>query len=101
MKRKKKYIISTIVISCLFVIMLLVFYQNITLKMKRNELNEYLKEYKSLKEEVDYLKEIKNNYAVILENNEKLETEKSNLETKIEELNNKVKNINSKIDKLK
>ena len=96
-----KYIISTLIITILFIIMLVMFYQNITLKLKRNELNEYLKEYQLLKEEIDYLTEIKEKYEVIVKNNEELQTEKTNLENKITELNNKINNLNTKIDKLK
>ena len=96
-----KYIISTLIITILFIIMLVMFYQNITLKLKRNELNEYLKEYQLLKEEIDYLTEIKEKYEVIVKNNEELQTENTNLENKITELNNKINNLNTKIDKLK
>ena len=55
----KKYVISTTIILLLFSIMLIVFCQNITLKIDRNKLNEYLEEYKELKSEIDHLTEIK------------------------------------------
>ena len=59
LNNKNKYLVSTIIIIVLFVIMLFVFYQNITLKFKRNDLNDYVDEYHLLKEEIDNLKEIK------------------------------------------
>jgi len=98
---KENYIISTTILIALFTAMLFVFYQNITLKTKRNELNDCLEEYKLLKEEIDSLKEIKENYEIVVKNNEELEIKKSELENRKTELNNKINNLNSEIDKLK
>lgn len=81
--------------------MFVMFYQNIALKFKKNELDHYLEEYQLLKEEINYLIEIKENYEIIVRNNEELKIEKTNLENKITELNNKINNLNKKMDKLK
>ncbi len=98
---RTKHLFSTIIITILFIVMLFTFYQNITLKLKRNELNSYVEEYQLLKEEIDSLKEMKENYEIILKNNEQLESEKQELEHKIDELNKEITNLNNKIDKLK
>ena len=100
-KLKNKYIISTSFIIVLFAVMLLIFYQNITLKLEKNKLNEYLEEYKVLREKIDYLDKINKEYELIKKNNEVLLQEKDNLQSKKEELNNKIKNVKAKIDKLK
>ena len=100
-KTKKLYIIATIIISILFSVMLFVFYQNITLKLERNKLNKYLEEYQLLKEKIDYLIEIKENYNIIVENNNNLSIKKTELENKIAEINKSITNMNIKIDKLK
>lgn len=100
-KTKKLYIIATIIIIILFSVMLFVFYQNITLKLERNKLNKYLEEYQLLKEKIDYLTEIKENYNIIVENNNNLSIKKTELENKIEEINKSISNMNTKIDKLK
>lgn len=98
---KKEYIISITLISILFVIMLFTFYQNISLKMKRNELNKYLEEYHILKEEINTLTEINDNYEITIKNNEELEIKKTKLENQITEINNKINNLTKEIDKLK
>lgn len=98
---KKEHIISITLISVLFVIMSMTFYKNITLKIKRNELNKTLKEYYTLKEEIDNLTELKDNYEITIQNNETLADEKQSLENKIKELNNKINNLNKSLDKLK
>lgn len=100
-KIKNKYIISTSLIVVLFLIMLLVFYQNITLKIERKKLNEYLEEYKALKEEIDYLEEINAQYKSVIKNNELLSNEKDNLQNRKNELNIKIKNVKAKIENLK
>lgn len=94
-----KFLISTIV--ALFVIMIIVFYQNINLKLKRNELNDYLEEYKLLKEEIDKLQHLKDDYEIIIKNNQELEQEKIKLQNKLSELDSKITNLNKKIAKLK
>jgi len=95
------YTAAVVIISILFVVMLVTFYQNIILKTKRNELSQYLEEYKQLKKEIDGLTEIKENYEIILKNNEELKTEKKELKNKITELNKQISNLNRKIDELK
>ena len=100
-KLKYKYLISSLFIIVLFLIMLLVFYQNITLKIERNKLNEYLDEYKVLKEEIDYLEKISTEYEVAIKNNKLLSNEKDNLQSRKNELNIKIKNVKSKIEELK
>ena len=100
-KIKDKYIIFTIIIALLFIIMLIVFFQNISLKLKRNELNRYLDEYKALKEEIDYLNHINENYEIIEKNNQDLENKKLELENRIKQLNGKISNLNTGIEKLK
>lgn len=100
-KLKYKYLISSLFIIVLFLIMLLVFYQNITLKKERNKLNEYLDEYKVLKEEIDYLEKISTEYEVAIKNNKLLSNEKDNLQSRKNELNIKIKNVKSKIEELK
>ena len=97
----KKYVISTTIILLLFSIMLIVFCQNITLKIDRNKLNEYLEEYKELKSEIDHLTEIKENDNIIVENNNNHSAKKTELENKIAEINKNIANMNAKIDKLK
>lgn len=99
--KKDKYIVSTFVILSLFIIMLIVFGINIFLKLESNKLNSNLEEYQLIKEEIDYLTEIKEKYEILVKNNEELEKQKMNLENKIIELNNKINNLNIKIDKLK
>ena len=81
--------------------MLVVFYQNIVLKLKRNELNKYIDEYKELKEEIDYLTYINENYEILEKNNQDLENKITGLENKINELNNKKTNLINGIEKLK
>lgn len=100
-KTKDKYVISTIIITLLFIIMLVIFFQNISLKLKRNELNRYLDEYKVLKEEIDYLNYINENYEIIEKNNQELENKKTELENKIKQLNSKISDLNIGIEKLK
>lgn len=85
MKKKNKFkvikwqtILTIILILLLCVVMLFTFYQNITLKLKRNELNAYIEEYQILKEELNKLEEIKENYEIIVADNNDLETKKRN-----------------------
>ena len=100
-KLKNKYIISTSFIIVLFITMLMVFYQNINLKLERNKLNKYLEEYKVIKEEIDRLEEINSQYEAVIKNNELLLNEKDNLQSRKNELNNKIKEVKAKMDKLK
>ena len=81
--------------------MLIEFGINIFLILKNNKLNFCLEEYQLIKEEVDYLIETKENYEILIENNEQLQKQKINLENKIIELNDKINSLNTKIDKLK
>ena len=51
-KNNKSNFISIIVVTMSFIIMLITFYQNITLKQKRDELNNYLNDYQKLKDQI-------------------------------------------------
>lgn len=99
--KQKEYLISTIFISILFIIMLIVFSQNINLKLQRNKLNEKLEEYYILKEEINNLTELQENYEITIKNNEELSNKKASLEAKIKELTTKKNKLNQEIDKLK
>ena len=99
--KNKRYIISILLISVLFIFMLIVFFQNISLKINRNKLNEKLEEYYTLKEEIDNLTKLQENYEVTIKNNEELSNKKNNLQKEIEGLNNRKNNINKEIEKLK
>lgn len=74
--KKKEYRVSVLLISILFVIMLIVFFQNINLKIQRNKLNEKLEEYYTLKEEIDDLTKLQENYEITIKNNEELPNKK-------------------------
>lgn len=92
---------SVYVIIILLAIMLTIFYHNTMLEVKTNMMNDYLEEYQILKEEIDTLIEIKENYEIIIKNNEELESKTTELESKISELNNQISKLNKKIDKFK
>lgn len=76
-------------------------YINITLGAKNKEMKEYLDEYRGLKEEIDRLDNLKDNYDLVKMNNDDLAKQKSSLEEKIVSLNNKINNLKKSIDKLK
>lgn len=99
--KKREYVISIALISILFIIMLVAFIQNISLKVNRNKLNEKLEEYYRLKEDIDNLKKLQENYEITIKNNEELSNKKISLEKEIEQLNNKKNNLRNEIEKLK
>lgn len=112
MKRKKFKIVKTslieyllsaslLIIILLFILILIMFYQNITLEDQSKELKYYLEEYKLIKKEIDILIDIKENYEVVLNNNNELQITKQKLENKISELERQTLIIENKIDKLK
>lgn len=82
-------------------ILIITLYNNITLGNEKKLLEGYLTEYKEIKEEIDKLNNLKENYDLAKLNTENLIVEKQSLETKIKELNNQISNLNNKIDKLK
>lgn len=69
MKKKKvnKILPPIIIIITLIIFSLLVYtiYQKINLSNKNKELNNYLKEHQELTEEIEELKNIKENYELI------------------------------------
>lgn len=99
--KKKEYIITISVISILFAIMLIIFTQNINLKKQRNKLNETLEEYYALKEEIEYLTKLQDNYELTIKNNDQLLNKKINLENEIKELNDSKNKLTKEIEKLK
>lgn len=99
--KKREYVTSIVIISILFIIMLVAFVQNISLKVNRNKLNEKLGEYYALKEDIDNLKKLQENYEITIKNNEELSNKKISLEKEIQQLNNKKNNLRNEIEKLK
>lgn len=85
----------------LFVSTLGMLYKNIILEKKTNNLKSYLIEYQVLQQEIDILKEIKENYEIVIKSNEELQSKKKELENKITQLKIKISNIDKKIDKFK
>lgn len=103
-KQKKNKIIKIIAdLSFLGAVLVLTItlYNNITLNNRNRTLQDSLEEYKTLREEIDGLNNLKENYDIAKLNTENLTTQKEDLETKINELNTKINNLNQKIDKLK
>lgn len=103
-KQKKNKIIKIIAdLSFLGAVLVLTItlYNNITLNNRNRNLQDSLEEYKTLREEIDSLNNLKENYDIAKLNTENLTTQKEDLETKINELNTKINNLNQKIDKLK
>lgn len=103
-KQKKNKIIKIIAdLSFLGAVLVLTItlYNNITLNNRNRNLQDTLEEYKTLREEIDSLNNLKENYDIAKLNTENLTTQKEDLETKINELNTKINNLNQKIDKLK
>ena len=66
-KKVNKILQSIIIIITLIIFSLLVYtlYQKINLSNKNKELNNYLKEHQELTEEIENLKNIKENYELI------------------------------------
>lgn len=97
----KEYLLATTmpIILVLFAVMLGAFYINITLELKTREIQKYLEEYELLKQEINMLTEIKDNYEIIIEDNKQLQSKKDKLENKISELSYKISLIDNKIDK--
>ena len=97
----KAVALSIISFLGVFIVLIITLYNNITLNNKNKELQGYLDEYKELREEIDKLNNLKENYDIVKLNNNNLTNQKKELETRINELNNEIKNLNKKIDKLK
>ena len=57
-------------------------------------------QYENLSAEIDYYTEIRNNYALIIEEKSSLSDEKSNIERKISNLNSDINNLENKITKI-
>ena len=102
-KKVNKILQSIIIIITLIIFSLLVYtlYQKINLSNKDKELNNYRKGHLELTEEIEDLKNIKENYELIKENNQNLEKQKQDLEDKITTLNTKINKVKKDIDKLK
>lgn len=104
-KKKKKNKIIKIIADLSFLgtilVLTITLYNNITLNSRNRNLQDSLEEYKTLREEIDSLNNLKENYDIAKLNTENLTTQKEDLETKINELNTKINNLNQKIDKLK
>ena len=66
-KKTNKILTTIIIIITLIVFSLLMYtlYQKINLSNKNKELNNYLKEHQELTEEIEDLKNIKENYTII------------------------------------
>ena len=90
-KKVNKILPSIIIIITLIIFSLLVYtlYQKINLSNKNKELNNYLKEHQELTEEIEDLKNIKENYTII----------KNILQTDIIELEKMYLRFNTKTNK--